>query len=166
MTKCTVSGRPADPNAHSGAPTDEKKPDGQYKDHYVLCENERAKGYVRPVRETYLHVGPPGPQFDLRDLTDEERARWSDQGYVKFEPYPEGHHGSATGRFWTQEQIDQVGKSRCGGSLTRMPKACAETYAREPGYYGSTFCCGCGGYFPVGRKGEFVWDERGERVGT
>lgn len=164
MTKCTVSGRPADPNAHSGAPTDEKRPDGQYKDHYVLCETERAKGYVRPVRDSYLHVGTPGPQFLLRDLTEEEKERYPDYGYVKFEPYPEGHHGSATGRFWTQVDLDKVGKG-CG-TLTRMPKACAETYARFPGYYGSTFCCGCGGYFPVGRRGEFVWPGTSERVGT
>lgn len=163
--RCTVSGQPADPNAHSGAPTDEKRPDGQYKDHYVLCETERAKGFVRPVRIKYQHVGPPGPQFPLRDLSPEEQQRWGEYGYVKFEPYPEGHNGSSTGRFWTQEQIDKVGRG-CG-TVTSMPQSCAETYAREPGYYGSTFCCGCGAYLPVGRRGEFIWvDGSGERVGT
>src|SRR5688500_688648 len=35
------------------------------------------------------------------------------------------------------------------GTKTTMPAACAETYAVNPEYYGSTFCCGCGGYFPV-----------------
>lgn len=165
MTKCTVSGQPGDPNAHSGAPTDEKRSDGQYKDHYVLCAAERAKGYVRPVREKYQHVGPPGPQFPLRDLTADDEQRYAAYGYVKFEPYPEGHHGSSTGRFWTQDQIDKIGKG-CG-TVTTMPMACAETYAREPGYYGSTFCCGCGTYLPVGRSGEFVWlDGTNDRVGT
>lgn len=164
MTRCTVSGQPGDPAAHSGAPTDEKRADGQYKDHYVLCETERAKGFVRPVRLKYQHVGPPGPQFPLRDMTAEEKERWGEHGYVQFEPYPEGHKGSSTGRFWTQEQIDKIGKG-CG-TVTSMPVACAETYARQPGYYGSTFCCGCGQYLPVGAKGEFVWDHTTERVGT
>lgn len=30
---------------------------GQQREYYVLPEEERAKGFVRPVRETYLHVG-------------------------------------------------------------------------------------------------------------
>ena len=54
---------------------------------------------------------------------------------------------------------------KCGTS-TRMPVACAETYARKPGFYGGTFCCYCGAYFPVGTNGEFVWDQGGEKVGT
>lgn len=148
----------------SGVPVDEKRPDGQYKDHWVLCAEERAKGYIRPVRLMYIHVGIPGPTFPLRDLTAEERESFGDE-YVKYEPYPPGHHGSALGHLWSQEALDKVGKG-CGVA-TRMPLACAETYAREPGYYGSTFCCGCGDYFKVGREGEFVWsDAPTERVGT
>lgn len=55
---------------------------------------------------------------------------------------------------------------RCG-VVTSMPLGCAETYARQPDYYRSTFCCGCGGYFPVGAEGEFYWDgEPGNKVGT
>lgn len=42
----------------------------------------------------------------------------------------------------------------------------AEAFAANPGYYGSTFCCGCGKYLPVGKRGEFVWDGTDERVGT
>lgn len=57
------------------------------------------------------------------------------------------------------------------GVVTRMPEAIARTYAIQPSYYGSTFCCGCGGYFPVGEHGEFTWmnedgTETTERVGT
>lgn len=52
------------------------------------------------------------------------------------------------------------------GVVTQMPRHCAETYARQPNYYGSTFCCGCGGYFPVGENGEFVWENTNEKVGT
>jgi len=47
-----------------------------------------------------------------------------------------------------------------------MGQAIAETYARDPGYYGSTFCANCGEHFPVGEGGEFVWDGTIERVGT
>lgn len=50
--------------------------------------------------------------------------------------------------------------------VTSMPQAIAETYAAEPGYYGSTFCCGCGRYLPVGANGEFVWSGTNDRVGT
>lgn len=52
------------------------------------------------------------------------------------------------------------------GSITRMSTAIAETYAREPGYYGSTFCVQCREHFPVGEHGEFVWTDTDEKVGT
>lgn len=87
----------------------------QHAVHLVLSQEERAKGYVRPLRTRYCH-------------------------------------------------------DTCGG-VTRMPVPIAETYARQPDYYGRTFCTTCGDYFPVGIHGEFTWlDERGrdtgERVGT
>lgn len=34
----------------------EIKPNGQQKDYVVLSEEERAKGFVRPVRNTYIHL--------------------------------------------------------------------------------------------------------------
>jgi hypothetical protein len=37
---------------------------------------------------------------------------------------------------------------------TKMPRKLAETYAANPIFYGSTFCCGCRSSFPVG---EFTW---------
>lgn len=161
--RCTVSGNPADPNAHDGAPTDEKRADGQYTDHFVLCAEDRKKGYVEPVRIDYIHVGRPGPKYPLRDLTDEQRERFGDD-YVKYEEYPESERPSL-GRFWSQANLDKIDKG-CG-VVTKMPRACAETYAAQPGYYGSTFCCGCGDYFPVGEDGEFIWnDGSNQRVGT
>ena len=159
----TVRGAQPDNPDTAPAPTDRKLPDGQHADHWVLPAAERAKGYVRPLRHSYIHVGIPGPTYPLRDLTAEERESFHDSGYIKFEVYPESM-APRTGRFWTQEDLDRVGKG-CGVE-TRMPSACAETYAREPGYYGSTFCCGCGKYLPVGERGEFVWDGTDERVGT
>lgn len=52
------------------------------------------------------------------------------------------------------------------GSITTMGRAIAETYAANPGFYGSTFCCHCHGYFPVGVNGEFVWTDTTEKVGS
>lgn len=163
MNRCTARGdEPTNPEDAS-TPTSEKLSDGQFRDHWTMCPTEimRAK-QVRPYRDSYVHVGIAGPKYPLRDLTAEERERYPE--YAKFEDYPDGAEGPAVGRFWSQADLDKVGKG-CG-VLTKMPHGCAETYAVNPGYYGSTFCCGCGGYFPVGKRGEFVWDGTQERVGT
>lgn len=108
--KDTNSGRDPKLDTSCPVPDDAKKPDGQYVDHWVLPAEERAKGFVRPVRRSYRHL--------------------------------------------------------VCGSVTSMPQAIAETYARDPYYYGSTFCCGCGDYFPVGEAGDFAWDGTSEKVGT
>lgn len=150
-----VSGKPV-PEDHSHT---ELKANGQQKDYVVLTPEERAKGFVRPVRRSYRHVGPSGPKNPLRDLTPEEQNRWGHAGFVKFETYPEGSR--AAGRFWTQAELDAAGKG-CG-TITTMGTALAETYARDPKFYGGTFCCGCGKHLPVD---EFVWDGSNERVGS
>jgi len=166
MTRCTVSGEaPANPDDAS-VPNSATRPDGQHVDHWTMCPGEIIKaGFKRPVRLKYQHVGLPPPRYELRDLTDEECEGWGHHGYVKFEVYPKGElSSSAAGRFWTQADLDKVGKG-CG-VVTSMPRQIAETYAANPGYYGSTFCCGCGTYLPVGGRGEFVWDGTQDRVGT
>ena len=150
---------PTDPRLGRGA---DDTPRPQNAVYLVLSEEERAQGFVRPVRCAYRHVGIPGPEHQLADLTDAQRERYSDTGYVKFEAYPEG--SSMLGRYWTQAQLDAVGKG-CG-TVTTMGRALGETYAREPGFYGSTYCCGCGMHRPVGAHGEFVWEPDGSRVGT
>lgn len=76
----------------------------------VLSEEERAKGFVRPVRRSYVH-------------------------------------------------------EKCGG-VTTMAPSFAETYARQPDFYGGTFCAICKAHFPVGANGEFVWAGTNEKVGT
>lgn len=126
----------------------------QHDVYLVLSDEERSRGFVRPVRRSYVHVGPPGPQYPLRQLTDEERGRYDGLDYVMYEEYPEG--SGALGRFWTQQQLDQ--EARGCGSVTTMSLPIAETYAREPGLYGLTYCCACRKHLPVGEHGEFVWD--------
>lgn len=83
---------------------------GQQEGYVVLAEEERAKGFVRPVRRSYKHL-------------------------------------------------------KCG-TVTTMGQTLAETYARDPGFYSGTFCCGCRTHFPVGENGEFVWGGTDEKVGT
>jgi len=51
------------------------------------------------------------------------------------------------------------------GVVTQMALAIAETYARTPGFYGATYCVACRTHFPVGKDGEFVWED-GSKVGT
>jgi hypothetical protein len=53
---------------------------------------------------------------------------------------------------------------RCGATTT-MARSIAETYAREPGFYGATYCTNCHRHLPVGPVGEFVWDD-GTKVGS
>lgn len=135
---------------------------GMHADYIVLTPEERAKGFVRPVRNSYVHVGSPGPKYETRDLTSEEHERYDKYGYIKFEKYPEG--AGSDGRFWTQRELDNVGKG-CG-QRTSMGDALAETYARDPYFYGATYCVICGNHPPVGEFGEFVWAGTNERVGT
>jgi len=85
-------------------------PDGMQETYLVLSDEERAKGFVRPVRRSYQH-------------------------------------------------------EKCG-AVTTMGTALAETYARDPKFYGATYCATCRDHFPVGPRGEFVWDEDGSKVGT
>lgn len=135
--------------------------DGQQEAYLVLSKEERDKGFARPVRMSYTHVGLPKPKYPLRPLTKEEQERHAGWNYVAYEQYPE-EDGPAMGRFWTQDQLDSKG---CGFSTT-MAVALAETYARDPSFYGATWCATCGCHLRVGAFGEFVWTGTTERVGT
>lgn len=82
-------------------------PSGQNEAYLVLSEEERKKGFVRPLRRSYRHA-------------------------------------------------------TCG-EITSMSPAIAETYARNPKFYGATFCIKCGGHFPLA---EFKWADSDEVVGS
>ncbi|MFG7180684.1 hypothetical protein ACGYQ5_14245 [Burkholderia pseudomallei] len=94
---------PNDPRLKRG-PSDEQ---GQNDTYLVLSDEEIAKGFVRPLRDTYLH--------------------------------------------------------KTCGSTTTMGTKLAETYARDPRFYGFTFCVRCNQHFPVA---EFVWDGTDQPVGS
>lgn len=52
------------------------------------------------------------------------------------------------------------------GSVTTMSQEIAETYARQPHFYGSTYCVNCAKHRPVGPDGEFSWLDDESKVGT
>lgn len=108
--KTTLSGKAPDPNYDGPAPQPINEVTGQHADHWILSDEERKKGFIRPVRDSYRH--------------------------------------------------------KVCGQVTTMPRKIAETYARNPGFYGATFCCTCGEYLPVGEHGEFIWLDDGTKVGT
>lgn len=95
---------PNDPELTRGA---DSEPVPQAPVYLVLSDAEKAKGFVRPVRRSYVH-------------------------------------------------------STCG-AVTTMSQSIAETYAREPSFYGATYCCWCTKHLPVA---EFTWDGTQERVGS
>lgn len=144
---------PTNPKLHRGVDTEDTE---QHEVYLVLSDEERAKGFVRPVRTSYRHVGI-GPSNELRDLTPDEQERNAGSNYVAYESYGEDVE-NVVGRFWTQEQLD----SGCG-AVTTMGTALAETYARDNTFYGATYCVNCRRHLPVG---EFVWIDDGTTVGS
>lgn len=85
-----------------------------------------------PELHEYMEEGPfKGQQKNYLVLSEEERKK----GFVR--PYR-----------------DEYIHLACGSS-TRMGSAIAETYARNPKFYGGTFCIHCGKHFPLKE-----WDSR------
>lgn len=146
---------PNDPRLGHGT---DSGPAPQNQAYLILSEEERAKGFVRPVRRTYKHVGER-PRYPLRELTEEEHERFDRYKYVRYEAYPQDPSGSGvSGRYWTEEQL----RPGCGG-VTTMAQEFAETYARTPSFYGSTYCCTCNMHRPVR---EFIWIDDETQVGS
>lgn len=133
-----------------------EKSNGQLSSYAILTEDERAKGFVRPVRNEYMHKGER-PKNTTRPLTDEEKERHGDD-YAVFEPYSDAEATGKVGRFWTNAQLS----SGCG-CVTVMSRVIAETLARDPTFYSAGFCMGCGKHVP---NSELVWDGTDEVVGS
>jgi len=150
----TTDGRT--PEVDGPTPTEETLADGQYKSHWILTKEERSKGFIRPVRTSYKHVGVR-PTYSLRALTPHEQEVHSEMNYQYYEEYPP-EKLPLIGHYWTEEALN----SGCGG-VTTMPYDIAETWAADPHFYGSTFCARCHKYLPVE---EFVWNGTNERLGS
>ncbi len=136
-------------------------PTGQHADYIILCEEERAKGFVRPVRHAYEHVGKK-----LRGTLEklDEPYVSNGQEYTHIDRFMVGGHKSGT--YLTAKEVRSV--EHCGyyggcGTVTTMGQALAETYARDPHFYGATFCCTCNKHLPIH---EFVWKGTTEVLGS
>ena len=136
------------------------KKNGQQSCYLVLLDEEKAKGFIRPVRRSYRHVGQQVDTSEIRELTKEENKRYKGVNYIGFIPN-EDKDSVIVGRFITQDDL----KKGCG-TITTMGLSIAQTYARDPKFYGATFCCGCSSHLPVGENGEFIWEGTNEKVGT
>src|SRR6266702_4422174 len=112
-----ITDDPTDPRLGRGS---DETPVPQNEVYLVLSDVERAKGFVRPYRDSYVHVGQK-PKYLLRDLDAEEQERYHAYGYIKFEPYPKSD-SSAVGRYWTEAQLN---REACG-ALTRMGRVLSE----------------------------------------
>lgn len=113
---CTTNGKPvADVRAGQTNET------GQHDGYIVLCPDERAKGFVRPYRDAYRHVG----RLEAFAL-DHSEPTW-----VTPSSAPKEH---------------RVGGC---GTVTTMGRALSETYARDPKFYSATFCVTCNKHLPV-----------------
>lgn len=145
-----------DPNDPALTRGFDETPRPQSEVYLVLSEEERQKGFVRPYRDTYIHCGER-PRYPLRDLTEEERVRHAGSNYSKFEAYPESE-APTVGSYWTEARLN----GGCG-TVTSMGRALSETYARNPRFYGATYCVGCSMHKPVA---EFRWTADNAVVGS
>jgi len=151
----------------------QKNETGQHEIYLVLSEEERAKGFIRPVRNSYVHVGKKMLGLEIHRMIDEKEKKEqkekypNDKDYVAVLTVMKKEDGSFLGgTYVTQKELDawKSGKLMGGcGTLTTMGKDLSETYARDPKFYGATFCCGCNVHLPVE---EFIWDGTNEKVGS
>lgn len=63
---------------------------------------------------------------------------------------------------FTRPYRDRYQHLTCG-TVTTMNRALSETYARDPKFYGATYCVHCSMHRPVS---EFVWVVDGQTVGS
>lgn len=150
-----------------------EKLNGQNEVYLVLSDKELAKGFIRPYRDSYIHVGRKLHYKEIHEILSEEAIKeMKEKGYYS-KPYvaimtaltdEDGKY--IGGSYVTQEELDAWKQGiRIGGcgTLTKMNKTISETYAVKPKFYSATFCCGCGKHLPVE---EFTWDGTNEEVGS
>ena len=148
------------------------KGDNQQNETYlILSEEERAKGFIRPYRNRYVHVGRNVKSHWKsihRMLDEEEQKEYPKKKFVAVMTVLTNEDGSFKGgSYITQVELDAWNNGEriggCGGK-TLMAREISETYARDPNFYGATWCMNCGKHIDVN---EFIWDDGGnETVGS
>jgi hypothetical protein len=130
---------------------------GMQRGYIVLTPEERAKGFVKPVRRSYRH-NTRTVCAKLQGADPLHRIG----GTRHVCTLPQNHEGPCGAwRFVTQPEhakLDHEHRMDCGG-VTTMGTALAETYARDPHFYSGTFCARCKAHFPLA---EFTWEPDGE----
>ena len=154
---------PNDPKLKEG----QKNKTGQHEIYLVLSDEERAKGFIRPYRSAYIHVGRKMNYPSInRMLKEPEKNEMNGKFYVAVLDVIGSDGSILGGRYVTQDELDawKEGKRTGGcGAWTSMGRELSETYATNPKFYGATFCTGCNKHLPVN---EFVWDGTNEEVGS
>ncbi len=162
---------PNDPCLKNG-----QKETGQNNCYLVLSEEERAKGFMRPYRDAYIHRGRKverdekgriiGRLIKIDDADYPVNDHFTkEKGYGGYIEYPKGHN--SLGRYLDIEEVEAIvnRKTYFGGcgAVTTMGRSLSETYATQPSFYSATFCVGCNKHLPVS---EFIWADDLEVVGS
>lgn len=152
-----------DPDLGHGSDTEKAS---QNKKYLVLSDEEIAKGLVRPVRTKYVHVGEKIEYSKVKNINILSESE-QNLGYYAYLEYTDAEYplvGRAVSKQYYEDFIAKKSHSGGCGVETKMHEKIAETYARDPKFYGATYCVGCGKHLPVS---EFVWsDNEDEQVGS
>lgn len=155
-----------DPNAPCLGRGVDKEEVGQNECYLVLSEEEIKKGYVRPVRTKYEHRGKDLRSFGIpKILSAEIQEDYKEQGYYAYaEALPEYREKThCIGSYLSRYDFETYKDGFAGGCgvETRMNETIAQTYARQPSFYGATYCMGCKKHLDVR---EFVWSDNPDQV--
>ena len=126
-----------------------------------IIEKRRQEAAKIPVDRSAQILTDGSPVPEDRSHT-KLRADGQQEGYVVLSP-------EERSKGFVRPYRDAYRHLKCG-KITTMSRSISETYARDPAFYSGTFCTTCGGHFPIGEAGEFVWYEMngttGPKVGT
>ena len=153
---------PNDPCLKNG-----RKEEGQNNCYLILSEEERSKGFVRPYRNAYIHVGKKLHYHSIDRVFDKlEKNELNGKYYVAILNVMGGDGEIIGGSYVTQDEFDAWKNNKliggCG-SVTTMGRELSETYARDNTFYSATFCVHCNKHLPVE---EFIWSGTDEKVGS
>lgn len=141
---------------------DEKVPQNEV--YLILSEEERAKGFVRPCRDSYIHKGVKYSSYSR--LKNPEKSMDEERDYVALFDILDLSGNHVSSRYATQDEInefDRTGHIGGCGVETKMTRELSETYAAKPNFYDSTYCVGCHRHIYCH---EFVWSDDGKIVGS
>lgn len=140
---------------------------GQHTSYWILNEDERKKGFVRPVRRTYVHVGRRICGKPASDSVVAQMVVKCKDGEIYVcasEPAHEGECFALLVKMTAKHAERFLTKGLLGGcdTVTTMSLDIAQTYARDPNFYSAGMCVRCKEHFP---HEELRWED-GSVVGS